>query len=340
MNFEVKKVSKDYQIISWNRIIEELKKHNNGDENLKINNCIAHGKKYNKAIRVTVLTTTYNRAHTLIRLYESLISQSDYSFKWLIVDDGSVDNTRELVDSFNNTFFSIRYVNKENGGKHTAINMGMKLIDTEYTIIVDSDDRLCKNAIRLVNKWIKEIEGLDNFAGVAGTRISDAGTIIGEFKSKEYYVDCYNSCRRRKGLLGDKAEIYKTALLKENPFPVFENEKFVPENVVWNKFSLMNLKLRWYNEGIIICEYLEGGLTAQTHKSLFFKENFNGYKEECKINIKALPFPYNYSAGSVFYARCIDTEIYKNAFDRMDISFIDKFLMRVLGRIRYKLERY
>ena len=87
-------------------------------------------------IKTTILTPTYNRAYTLPRLYDSLIRQKDKHFIWLIVDDGSDDNTKEIVDGFKQQDFLIKYVYKENGGKHTAINWGMKLVETDYTFIV------------------------------------------------------------------------------------------------------------------------------------------------------------------------------------------------------------
>ena len=105
-------------------------------------------------IKITVLTPTYNRAHTLPRLYKSLCRQTDFTFAWLIVDDGSNDETKTTIDRFEKKKFSIKYVYKNNGGKHTAINEGMKYVNTEYTFIVDSDDYLKENAIERVNCWI------------------------------------------------------------------------------------------------------------------------------------------------------------------------------------------
>lgn len=95
---------------------------------------------YCRKVEVTILTPTYNRAYTLPRLYNSLLNQSDMRFVWVIVDDGSTDNTKALVESFKTDNFPIMYLYKENGGKHTAVNLGVKYIDTKYTFIVDSDD--------------------------------------------------------------------------------------------------------------------------------------------------------------------------------------------------------
>src|SRR5699024_9715525 len=115
--------------------------------------------------------------------YNSLLNQSDMRFVWVIVDDGSTDNTKALVESFKTDNFPIMYLYKENGGKHTAVNLGVKYIDTKYTFIVDSDDFLRENAIELVDKWIEEIDGIKGFAGISGVRVynEEGQNIIGEF---------------------------------------------------------------------------------------------------------------------------------------------------------------
>ena len=121
---------------------------------------------------ITVLTPTYNRAATLPRLYESLKGQESYDFEWIVVDDGSIDHTRELVSSWihDKAGFPIKYLRKENGGKHRALNYAMPYVKTAYTFIVDSDDYITSDAIKKISGWIKTIEGKDEFGGVSGTR--------------------------------------------------------------------------------------------------------------------------------------------------------------------------
>lgn len=293
-------------------------------------------------IKTTILTPTYNRAYTLPRLYDSLIRQKDKHFIWLIVDDGSDDNTKEIVDGFKQQDFLIKYVYKENGGKHTAINWGMKLVETDYTFIVDSDDFLRDNAMGLVNHWVDEIEGLPGFAGVAGTKVKAGkeNSIIGQFPTDYEYIDCLNSERKQKKLLGDKAEVYKTELLKQNPFPEYKDEKFIPESIVWNKFSLMGLNVRWHKEGIMVCTYLEDGLTHATKKISHFEKNFQGYRDDCKLSLEVMKFPYNYSASSVFYAKCHALGKGKDCLDDFNISCLRKVLIKIFGMIRYQWGRY
>ena len=100
---------------------------------------------------LTVCTPTYNRAHTLPRLYESLVRQTSQDFEWLVVDDGSTDNTRELVDGWvAEGRIRIRYVYKENGGKPSAHNLGVRMAAGELFFCVDSDDYLTDNAVEVI----------------------------------------------------------------------------------------------------------------------------------------------------------------------------------------------
>ena len=106
---------------------------------------------------VTVLTPTYNRGHLLGKLYDSLCRQTDKSFQWLIIDDGSVDNTEDVVKNFcAMNVLSIEYHKKNNGGKHTALNYSHSYIKGGYVVIVDSDDYLLPCAIEEIRRaWFK-----------------------------------------------------------------------------------------------------------------------------------------------------------------------------------------
>lgn len=290
-------------------------------------------------IKVTVLTPTFNRAHTLPRLYDSLCRQTDRRFVWLIVDDGSSDQTGEAAGGFEGDF-EIQYIYKENGGKHTAVNAGVEHVHTEYTFIVDSDDHLREHAIKLVNGWIEETSGITGLAGIAGLKANESGDIIGQFPDHCEYIDCLNSERRKYRLMGDKAEIYKTELLKSHPFPVYADERFMPESVIWNLFSLEGLKVRWYKKCIEVCEYREDGLTSSMKNMDHFRDNFKGYRDDCIMNLKVLEFPYNYSAVSVFYARCCAAGKREGCLDDLGLSSIEKNVMRFMGRLRCQTGRY
>ena len=225
---------------------------------------------------ITVFTPTYNRADTLKRLYQSRVAQSSHAFEWLIVDDGSTDNTEELVGSFRleNAPFPIRYHRQANGGKHTAINKGVALAKGYMFFIVDSDDYLTEDAVEKVISWEKSIAQESKFAGVSGNRGFSENDIIGEtFEGK--YVDATALERDKHNILGDKAEVYYTDVLRKYPFPVFENERFLTESVVWNRIAADDNRIRWFNQIIYITEYREDGLTRQYLKLL--SENPRGY---------------------------------------------------------------
>ena len=135
---------------------------------------------------ITVFTPAYNRAHTLPRTYESLCQQNCKDFIWLIVDDGSIDNTVELIKEWQikDNGFEIRYIYKENGGMHTAHNVAYENIDTELNVCIDSDDRLAENAVKkILEKW-NEVKDL-GYAGLIGLDADLDGNLIGKGFSYE-----------------------------------------------------------------------------------------------------------------------------------------------------------
>ncbi len=238
---------------------------------------------------ITIMTPTFNRAYILKNAYESLKNQDSFAFEWIIVDDGSLDETEQLVKSWveKEKNFSIVYFKQQNGGKHRAVNKGVSLAKYEYFFILDSDDSLTKNAVSKVHEWISSIEGQEGFAGVSGLR-GNGKTAIGG-KPKFSYVDATNLERKKYGLLGDKAEIYKTEVLRQYPFPEFEGENFLRESAVWDGIAKDGLKIRWFNEIIYLCEYIEDGLTKNTSIQTYAK-NFNGYTYCAKLFLETHAF--------------------------------------------------
>lgn len=208
---------------------------------------------------ITVFTPAYNRAHTLSRTYESLLKQNCKSFKWLIVDDGSSDNTRELVSEWQGreNGFDIQYIYKENGGMHTAHNVAYENIDTELNVCIDSDDMLSENAIeKILEKWEQAKD--KGYAGIIGLDADFSGRVIGkgfpdnllETTLVEYYANGGN---------GDKKLVYRTDVIKKYPpYPVFEGEKYV---ALGYKYRLIDqeYKLAVLNEVLCNVEYQEDG---------------------------------------------------------------------------------
>lgn len=220
---------------------------------------------------LTIFTPTYNRAYILKKLYNSLLTQSCTDFEWIIVDDESSDNTEELIRTFDTQKVTILYHRQKHGGKHRAINWGVAHASGELFFIVDSDDYLTCDAVESLQQWYSGIRKNENICGVAGLRISKEGKIWGGNPdvSGHQYIDATNLERARFHLEGDKAEAYKTDVLKRYPFPEFPGEYFVTEAVVWNAIAADGYKIRWYNRPIYVCNYLDDGLTrtgANDHK--------------------------------------------------------------------------
>lgn len=214
--------------------------------------------------RVAILTPTYNRAHTLEKLYKSLREQTCKDFKWMIVDDGSKDTTQELVQGWvNDDKIDIMYVKKENAGKHTALNKGIALIEEELTFIVDSDDYLTKDAVEVICRYADKYAVLKEkmkLCGFCFLRHYSDGTVNVAYFGEDEFIGNYVDTRINNGLGGDKAEVFYTKVLKEYPFVEYPGEKFMPEDAVWIAMS-QNYDMVHANEGIYICDYLEGGLT-------------------------------------------------------------------------------
>ena len=218
---------------------------------------------------ITVFTPAYNRAHLLPRLYDSLCKQTFRDFEWVIVDDGSVDDTRSLSLSLpkrEGTFFPIRYFYQENGGKHRAINRGVKEAKGDLFFIADSDDWLPENALERVSYHFQHVMNDPSIGGVCGVKTLSNNKRVGmelpfelmDLSPLDYWF--------KYKIHGDSAEVFRTEVLRQFPFPEIEGEKFCPEALVWYRIAKAGYKLRYFNESIYTCEYLPDGLTAHIIK--------------------------------------------------------------------------
>lgn len=227
---------------------------------------------------ITIFTPTYNRAHTLPNLYYSLLRQKHFDFEWLVIDDGSSDNTENLVKGWiNNTkHFNIRYYKTENGGKPRAINKAVQLAQTPYLFILDSDDYFTDNTIQFLASKIKEIDDSEELCGIGVMRGKNENIPLGKplFQNGSF-VDATNLERKKHGLNFDCNELYKVEILKKFPFVVWEGELFSPEEIVLNEMALQGYKVRWYNKVGVVSEYLEDGLTVNAFSLL--QKNPMGY---------------------------------------------------------------
>lgn len=214
---------------------------------------------------ITILTPTYNRASLLPRLFDSLRCQTNKDFEWIVVDDGSTDDTREVVANLKEKCggaFPMGYVYKANGGKHMAINIGAERARGELLFIADSDDLLTDDALETVaNSW-HDISDDKSFAGIAGLDITmDTREVIGSGLPQEH-IDCNAiDIRYRHHVTGDMKEVFRTEVLREFPFPEFVGERFCPEQLVWFRMA-RRYRLRYINKPIYIADYQPDGITA------------------------------------------------------------------------------
>ena len=209
---------------------------------------------------LTVFTPAYNRAHTIGRTYKSLCSQKCKDFVWLIVDDGSTDNTAELAKDWisKDNGFEIQYIYKENGGMHTAHNVAYRNIHTELNTCIDSDDALSENAVeKIINKW-NQVKS----RGYAGIIALDANMNTGKVIGKGFPKDMTETTLSgyyASGGSGDKKLIYRTDIINSVPeYPVFDNEKYL---ALAYKYKLIDqkYKLAVLNEVVCDVEYQEDG---------------------------------------------------------------------------------
>lgn len=215
---------------------------------------------------MTIFTPAYNRAHTLPRTYESLLVQDCKDFIWLIVDDGSADNTAELVKAWqaNDNGFEIRYIYKENGGMHTAHNVAYENIDTELNTCIDSDDALAPGAVKkILDKW-EQVKD-QGYAGIIALDADFQGQVIGkgfpEGLTETTVIGYYAA-----GGSGDKKLIYRTDIINQYPaYPVFEGEKYVALSY---KYRLIDQTYQMAVLDEVVCnvEYQPDGSTGTMWK--------------------------------------------------------------------------
>lgn len=198
----------------------------------------------------TVCTPTFNRAHTLERVFDSLVTQTLRDFEWLVVDDGSSDDTEALINRLASiSDFQIRYSYQENQGKHIAVNNGVLLAQGEYFLIADSDDSFPANALGQMAEAFDTIPPnvRIEFTGVTGLCADENGVVVGDKFPTDIFDSTPMEVIYRHGVQGEKWGFHKTAVLKQFPFPNLEGLKFVPEGLVWSAIG-HRYKTRYINK--------------------------------------------------------------------------------------------
>ena len=221
---------------------------------------------------LTIFTPTYNRGTLLKRVFNSLLKQTENDFEWLIIDDGSSDNTKQIVNDFySDAVFPIRYYKKINGGKHTAHNMAVNLAQGKYFVCLDSDDYLADNAIINV---IKILEKCSSDEGIIAYKADEKGNLLSDRFPIELAITNTVELTSFYQCGGEFTLIYPTSVLKNNLFPVFEGERFITECVLYDRLS--NICKMWLLPKVIcVCEYQENGYS--NNLNIMMKNNPAGY---------------------------------------------------------------
>lgn len=236
----------------------------------------------NKPI-LTVFTPAYNRADLLTRCYESMCKQTNKNFIWMIVDDGSTDNTREISESWvkNTKDFKVIYIYKENGGLHTAYNTAIANIDTELCVCIDSDDFMPDNAVELIlDFWEKN--GSDKYAGIVGLDFDMDGNVIGDMLPDIKSVNLIGLFTGKYNIVnGDRTNVVRTELYKKYaPMKVFKGEKnFNPHYMhlqISEEYDFLVL-----NENLRFVDYQETGMSNSMLKQ--YKSSPNSFAEIRKL---------------------------------------------------------
>ncbi len=225
---------------------------------------------------ITIFTPAYNRAYTLPKLYHSLIEQKYPKLVWMIVDDGSTDDTESLIQKFiEERKIYIRYFKQKNGGKQRAMNVGFKNCDTDLFMCVDSDDYLNQGAVyKIVQKWEENYHGQPDIAGIISVKGKSVDQPLNTFlpnidKTKQRWL------YTKYGFKGDLDLIYRTDVINRYSYYVYEDEKFIGETYVFNKID-EKYDLFILNSITSVCEYLQDGYTKNVRKLL--KSNPKGYR--------------------------------------------------------------
>lgn len=231
---------------------------------------------------LTVFTPTYNRKNCIEHCYRSLQRQTSFNFEWLIIDDGSTDDTKSLIKQWQSEDnpFAIRYIYKENGGLHTAYNVGIENTKTELFMCIDSDDWLPEHAIETAEKIWSDIDH-NHYVGIMGIDRYENGKCVGDMFPEDIHEMFLYEKLTKFSISGDKKMIHKTALLKQVvPMPSFPGEKFFNPSYLMYQLDKFG-KLYVTNECFCIVDYQPDGMSSNMYKQ--YRNSPRSYAETRKL---------------------------------------------------------
>lgn len=268
--------------------------------------------------RLTIFTPTYNRENTLIRLYDSLSKQTCKEFIWMVIDDGSTDNTEKQISSIKEKEqeFGIIYIKKDNGGLHTGYNCAIENCTTELMVCIDSDDYVPENAVDTILKfWNKN--GNDNYAGIVGLDYySNTDKVIGDRLPDQKSVNLIDLLTGKYNIVnGDRTNVVRTSLYKEvAPMKVFKGEKnFNPHYLhllISKKYDFLVL-----NENLRYVDYQVDGMSNSMFKQYFNSPNSFAEIRKLYLSFNDISFKFKVRNTIHLISSCILAKNISKAFD-------------------------
>jgi glycosyltransferase involved in cell wall biosynthesis len=232
---------------------------------------------------LTVFTPTYNRAYCLHQVYESLCRQTSKDFLWLVIDDGSTDNTKQLILFWKNeNKIHIDYVYQNNLGMHGGYNTAYDAATTELIVCIDSDDYLTDDCVEKINIFWK-INGSDMYAGMVGLDATKDGKVLGKQMPKNLKSSKLEDLYYKYNIIGDKKLVYRTEIIRKYPkFPIFASESFVPLGVLYLQID-QDYELLCLDQVLCIVEYLDDGSSRNIFKQYIRHPRGFRYSREVEI---------------------------------------------------------
>ena len=288
----------------------------------------------NNIYKFSIITPTYNRAELLPRVYECLCNQNFLDIEWIIVDDGSTDNTNEVVQKFKK-IFNIKYLYKINAGKPAAMNYGVDVANSYITISLDDDDIFCPDTLKYTWNYFDSNTGFFkyNCVGLSGLSQYENGEIIGHRFPFDSHVSDYIRYIKNKNILGDKCDFFTTKIYKEFPFPIINNEKQIAESIMHTRISFL-YKTLYVNKVFYQKEFLNDGLSAQNYWYMYPNSSELFYNESSTppFNVK---LQIKHSAKYIFFAKMNHkSNIYYNAKNK------NIFLLGYFAYYLYVIKEY
>ena len=233
--------------------------------------------------KITIITPTYNRAHTLSRVYESLKLQTFRDFKWIIMDDGSTDNTESLVKSFQEeNIFPIEYYKQKNQHKFLTVLDGIRKVESKYHMVVDSDDSYPENSLEILFTEVEKIENQDDYIGLMALSADEKGNVVGDAYPNDGFDGSIFDMRYKYKVRGDKFGIFISKTYKKwienKDYSKYEGKGYIPQSVIFNEYDAKGVKTRFINK-IVRIYHKDENDTASVSNTRWTGKNVFGLKE-------------------------------------------------------------